>query len=136
MPVSTTTEAERVVGQFFDAMKAGDGDRVGELLAEDVTWTFPGDMPFSGKHVGKAAVFSDLLAVTGPYFEPGHLDIELHNLISDGGLVVAEYTGRNLTKTGRNYENEYVFVLEVADGLIHSIRSYFDTIYTKDLISG
>jgi ketosteroid isomerase-like protein len=136
MPVSTTTDAERVVNDFFAAMAAGDADRVGDLLADDVVWTFPGDMLFSGKHVGKEAVFSDLLAVTGPYFEPGHLSIEMHNLISDGGLVVAEYTGRNRTKTGRDYENEYVFVVEVADGQIHAVRSYFDTIYTKDLISG
>jgi ketosteroid isomerase-like protein len=136
MSVNATTDAERVVSDLFEAMRAGDGDRVGALLAEDVTWTFPGTLPWSGQHVGKEAVFSDLLAVTGPYFEPGNLGIEMHNLLSDGGLVVAEYTGRNLTKTGRQYENEYVFVVEVADGLIRHIRTYGDTLYMKDTILG
>jgi uncharacterized protein len=136
MSVNATTDAERVVSDLFEAMAAGDGDRVGALLADDVTWTFPGTFPWSGHHQGKEAVFSDLLAVTGPYFEPGHLSIDMHNLLSGGNLVVAEYTGRNLTKTGRQYENEYVFVVEVEDGAIKHIRTYGDTLYMQDTILG
>ena len=133
---TSTEESKQVAQAFFAAMAAGDGDTIGNLLSDDVSWTFPGDMPFSATHVGKEAVFADLLAQTGPYFEPGHLGIEIHNVLADGPLVVVEYTGRNLTKTGRKYENEYVFVIEVADGQIQKIRAYFDTIYTRELMFG
>jgi ketosteroid isomerase-like protein len=136
MSVHTPTEQEQVATRLFEAMEAGNGDVVGELLAEDVTWTFPGDFEFSGTHVGKASVFSDLLAVTGPYFEPGHLSIEMRNLISHGNLVVAEYIGRNRTVTGRDYENPYVFVLEVENGKIKAIRTYTDTIHTRKVMYG
>lgn len=128
--------SENVVKELFAAMQAGDGDKVGDLLSDDIKWTFPGNLPFSGTHEGKEAVFSDLLAVTGPEFEPGHLSIEMRNMLADGDLVVAEYTGKNLTKSGKNYENEYVFVVEVADGKVKEIRTYADTIYMKETIYG
>ena len=120
---------------FFDAIASGDGERLRELLSDDIVWTFPGDVTFSGVHRGKQAVFSDLFGEIDRCFEPGHLSMDLHHVISDGALVVVEYTGRNLTRAGRSYENEYVFVIEVEDGLIQRVRSYCDTSYIKDVIS-
>lgn len=136
MPADTTTDAQQVARDFLDAIAGGHGDRLGALLSDDVIWTFPGDVAFSGVHRGKQAVFSGMFAEIARCFKPGHLSMDIHNVISDGALVFVEYTGRNLTKTGRRYENQYVFVIEVEDGLIRSVRSYCDTSYLKDLLSG
>ena len=136
MPASTTTDAQRVARAFLDAIAGGDGDRLGELLSDDIIWVFPGDVAFSGVHRGKQAVFYDLFAEIARCFEPGHFSMAIHHVIADGALVAAEYTGRNLTNTGRRYENRYVFMIEVEDGLIRNVRSYCDTSYLKDLLSG
>jgi len=124
-----------VVQEFFKRMEAADGTAP-DLPAVDVAWTFPGSLFFSGTHVGRDAVTQDLLTASAPCFQPGHMRLEMHNLFASGEPVVAEYTGYNLTASGRPYENEYVFVLEVRDDLIQRIRSYCDTDYMARTLAG
>ena len=47
-----TTESQQIIDRYFKAYAAHDLDAVSEVLAEDVTWHFPGHHPLSGTKRG------------------------------------------------------------------------------------
>jgi ketosteroid isomerase-like protein len=133
---ATATDAETVGRRFIDALNAGDADALDRLFADNISWTFLGDFPFSGKHEGKTAVFNDFLAPAGGLFDRGSTPtppIELRNVVARGNLVALEYIARLKTKIGNDYENKYVLMVEVEDGKIVNVREYNDTQYLKNV---
>jgi ketosteroid isomerase-like protein len=131
---AVTSDAETIGRRFIDALNAGDGEELDRLFADDVTWTFLGDFPFSAKHEGKEAVFNNFLAPAGGLFEPpSSPPIELRNVVARGNLVALEYIARLRTKIGKDYENRYVLMVDVADGKIVNVREYNDTQYLKSV---
>ena len=57
-----------LIDKFFAAYGARDLDALGTILAEEITWTFPGHHRLSGTHVGVAAIvafFDAMGAVLG-----------------------------------------------------------------------
>jgi ketosteroid isomerase-like protein len=127
-------DAEIIGREFVDALNAGDSASLDRLFAEDVTWTFPGDFEFSGTHDGKTAVFERFLGPAGALFDPPATPpIELHNVVAQDGVVAVEYTARMRTAIGKNYENHYVLMLDVADGRIRHVREYNDTSHLRSV---
>jgi len=124
--VKPESPSQEVVANFFRSMETADGTAFAAALADDVTWTAPKELPFGGTYRGKHAVLNDMRAKVAPLFtEPAK--IELLSLIGTGRVVAAEFIGRRPTAIGRQYENHYVEVFEVEDGLIKSVRQYMDT---------
>ncbi len=64
------------------------------------------------------------------------LSQELTLVVADGEHAVAEWTSRATTRSGRRYENDYAVVFRVVDGLIVSVREYFDTAYAAQVLFG
>lgn len=54
-------ELERVVGGYWDAVRAGDGSRAMAWYSDDLIFHYYGHNPIAGDHVGKAACM-DVLA--------------------------------------------------------------------------
>jgi ketosteroid isomerase-like protein len=127
-----STPQETVVATMLDAVVAGDGETIGELIAEDAVWTFPGNFDFSGEHNGKPAIFEGLFGAAGKLFEPGCLAIDMRHLVSTDDVVVVEYTARNKMRNGADYVNDFVFVFEVSGGQIKKVREYLDTLHMRD----
>jgi len=48
-------------------------------------------------------------------------------LIAEGDLVVVEAHGRNVTRTGRTYDNTYCNVLRLEGGKVSEWTEYCDT---------
>ena len=48
-------------------------------------------------------------------------------LVAEGNVAVLETTFKAKVANGRDYENDYCFVLEVREGRIHRMREYMDT---------
>ena len=55
------------------------------------------------------------------------------NTVAEGNKVCIEAVGDMKLRDGRNYRNTYHHVVEFEDGLIVSIREYFDTAYVKEM---
>lgn len=110
----------------FEGVAEGNGQALAELLAEDVTWKIIGNTAWSGTWSGKQELFTQ-------HFGP--LSAELANapilvptrFIGDGDLVVVEAQGRNQTRAGREYNNTYCLVFEMAAGKIKTVTEYLDT---------
>jgi len=124
--------SESVARDFIAAMNTHDVEALTRLLADDVTWTFLGDFEFSGTHEGRNAVFADFMGVAGALFEPpAQPPLEIRTVVAQNGTVAVEFTARMETKIGRDYENHYVMMLEVADGQVQHVREYNDTLYLR-----
>jgi uncharacterized protein len=130
----TQSELQSIGHEFIDALNAGDAATLDRLFSDDVRWTFPGNFEFSGTHEGKSAVFEGFLAPAGALFEPPSAPpIELRNVITGDGVVALEYVARMRTAIGKDYENDYVLMLDVADGEITHVREYNDTMHLRSV---
>jgi uncharacterized protein len=130
----TESELRSIGREFIDALNAGDAERLDRLFADDVRWTFPGNFDFSGTHEGKAAVFEGFLGPAGSLFEPPATPpIELRNVITGDDVVALEYVARMRSAIGKDYENHYVLMVDVADGKINHVREYNDTLHLQSV---
>lgn len=119
--MGVTENKDIVVRMFADRMGPSD------YLAADVRWTVHGNAKFCDTYKGKDDVLSRLFGEIVPLmatFGPAVIG----NVIGEGDHVVVQTigTGRT-TKTGRPYNNDYVFVVKVANGKITELDEYCDT---------
>ncbi|UCG75946.1 MAG: nuclear transport factor 2 family protein [Gemmatimonadota bacterium] len=117
---------KQFVRKFFERADCGDVGGALELFADDVCWTSVGSTRFSGTYAGKEELVADLV---DPLFRElqGGIRHELRNFVAEGDHVVAEVSGRAITRDGRPYNNRYCFVFRLADGRIREVTEYMDT---------
>lgn len=122
----TTDTNKQLVRDAFEAMGRSDIRPLTNLMRDDFVWIIEGQSRFSRSYEGKEAVKRDLLA---PLFEafatPYRFTID--ELIAEGDRVVVRGRGEVRTKGGKDYNNSYCFVLELADGKLIELREYLDT---------
>ncbi|GAB2560248.1 nuclear transport factor 2 family protein [Nocardia heshunensis] len=53
--------------------------------------------------------------------------VDFHGFYADGDRVIVEETMSATLANGGRYRNDYCFVFELRDGLIHRVREYMDT---------
>lgn len=89
-------------------------------FAPDARWWWNGglDVPVAEF----AAILARLHAQTtdGIHIVPGLV-------MTKGDRVMVEATTVSPLKDGRTYDNRYVFLVEIRDGLIHGVREYSDS---------
>ncbi|WP_031072321.1 nuclear transport factor 2 family protein [Streptomyces sp. NRRL WC-3742] len=124
----TTRDPRTVVADYVNAVAEGDLPTILASFAEDVTWTYPGDLPMTGVWRGRDAVVNDFLGSGATLLAPGTtVEIELTNVIADGEQVVAEWTAKGTTLHGHRYDNACLGIFTVRGGVITAVREYLDT---------
>ncbi|QFU90409.1 nuclear transport factor 2 family protein [Amycolatopsis sp. YIM 10] len=109
-----------------------DADQIAAVFTEDAEWLAPPGnataVALGGPHhlVGRAAIVQ-FLAVDFPRFFVSDVTVTFHGFHADGDRVVVEETMTATLANGNHYENDYCFVFELRDGLIHRVREYMDT---------
>ena len=85
---------ERVVRALLDALERRDLAAIGETLADDVVYHFPGRGPVAGTYRGRA----DVLGLFGAFASlfDGPLEMASHDVVASEAHVVdlATYTGK------------------------------------------
>lgn len=116
-------ETQHQLGKQFHAyLTAGDWDGIRTLLADDVTWSLPGDNTISGTAEGAEAVVqrAEQIASYGLTFELLHI------------LVSAENMALSLHNTARRGDvqlDEYLStVCRLRDGKIANIETYLSDV--------
>jgi uncharacterized protein len=108
---------------------AGTGDirALVDLCADDVVFEFPFAPPGRPMRVeGKQALADYLKAVSGRMRIEGVRNLEIHETVKpDVAIIEMTMTG-TVTATGAPYEQSYVVVLTVRDGLIARYRDYWN----------
>jgi uncharacterized protein len=114
-----------LVSQAFEQVAQGNGALFWEACHDDVVWRTIGSGSWSGEFVGKQAIIDEIFRPLNRVLVeratiPGRL-------IDGGDVVVLQARGRNLTRDGQRYDNDYVFVMHFREGKIAKYEEYCDT---------
>ncbi|MDI2125820.1 nuclear transport factor 2 family protein [Yinghuangia seranimata] len=134
MTTNTATDPKSVVIRYVEAVRNGDLPVVRDSFAEDATWLYPGETPWSKVWRGRDEIVDGFLGGAGARFVPGSMVIGLTNVIADGDQVVAEWTSDALSAEGVEYHNRCLGVFVVRDGRIAEVREYADTQHTARVL--
>jgi ketosteroid isomerase-like protein len=116
-----------VVHRVIDAFYRNDIDAIVDACAEDVTFYIPGPdvIPFAGHFKGRDAVreYFDMIPET---FDT--ITAEIHDIVAQGNKVVVNGHEVGVVKsTGKRFDNHWVMVWTIHDGVITDLFEYHDT---------
>jgi len=114
-----------VVQAMFDALAAGDFERMKSYLHPDVFVTEADCLPYAGIHRGPEAYIQLVDKVVGTWDEL-QLAVIARAEVGDMVVVVSEFAGKN--KAGVPFNMPMTEVFHFTDGKISEVRPYyFDT---------
>jgi ketosteroid isomerase-like protein len=129
----TLEEMKRSVVDLFSRFSASDIPGVLALMTEDVTWRVPGKpelSPVAGVYNKERLrrLFNRMLAQLD-----GGLRMTVLGMIAEGNDVAAEVESIGDLRNGRQYRQQYHFLITFRDGKIASVREYLDTHHAFDV---
>lgn len=112
-----------------------DADRLQPLLHDEAKHTAPGS-DFGADLVGGSAIINYFKQSVFPSFH--RVSFEAVFLWEDPkkDVVVVEWRSHLWPKTGKDYSNTGVFVVEIKDRKVYWVREYFDTEKAHQHVSG
>ena len=124
---TTATDANRQrMRQVIAELDKGNGKPFVDAMADDFSWTIPGDTPWSRTYSGKHVVLSELLRPLYAQFATPYASTT-RRVMADGDMVIIEFDGRVTTRAGKAYNNQYCYVCRMEGGLMKDLMEYFDT---------
>lgn len=122
----STSENKKLMQDAFTAWTNGDGMAFFNLLAEDARWTVMGNCPISRTYTGRQQLIE---AALKPQREKlaGSPTPTVLQMIAEGDTVVIEWVGQATTKSGKPYDNNYCYVVQIENGRIIRGTAYLDT---------
>ncbi|ANS62378.1 hypothetical protein SLINC_0154 [Streptomyces lincolnensis] len=130
-----------IIESAWKAFASHDADRISAVFTEDAEWLAPPGnataVALEGPShlVGRKAIVR-FLAEDFPRFFVRDVTVTFHGLYVDGERAVVEETMTATLANGRRYANDYCFVFELREGLIHRVREYMDTARGHRMVSG
>lgn len=130
-----------IIDNAFQALASYDPDRISAVLTEDAEWLSPPGnavaVALGATHhmVGRKAIVH-FFAQDFPRLFARDVTVTFHSFHADGEGAVVESTLTATLADGKHYSNDYCFVFELRDGLIHRVREYVDTARGLRLIVG
>ncbi len=123
--MSTLSPNAQLVSHVFDEVARGNGAPFWEACHDDLVWRTIGEGSWSGEFVGKQTIVEEIFRPLNKVLaERGTIPTRV---IDGGDVVVVQARGRNLTRDGRRYDNDYAFVIHFRDGKIARYEEYCDT---------
>jgi ketosteroid isomerase-like protein len=118
----------------FEEMARGNTRALGDALADDCRWVFPGAWSWSGTWEPKKAVLDQLLRPLMAQFESYRCEATL--IVADGDRVVVQARGHASTRRGDPYEQTYCWIFRVTDGRIREVVEHCDTALVERVLDG
>jgi uncharacterized protein len=122
----TAAENKKLMEEIFEGLANRNGALLIERMSDDFRWINIGTNKWSGTFDGKAAVLRDLLAPLRAKLVERSRTVA-HRFIAEGDYVIVEARGDNVTKAGKQYNNEYCLVFRLLDRNIKEVKEYADT---------
>jgi ketosteroid isomerase-like protein len=114
----------RLALDFLDAFATYDPARFLPLMTDDPTWRV-----FHSERRGRDAM-AELAGIAAKLYPNGN-EREIQAVVSEGDRVVVQSILRAVTNKGVDYENYYVMVMELRDGLVDTVWEYLDLVYAQ-----
>jgi uncharacterized protein len=115
-----------IITQIFSETAKGNGEPYLAALAEEATFRTIGSNSWSATFRGKDAILNDLFGCLRTKLK-GRNVCTPSRIHDAGEFVIVQANGRNLTRDGKPYENDYCFVIRMRDGKMIEIEEYCDT---------
>ncbi|GAA2636967.1 nuclear transport factor 2 family protein [Actinomadura fulvescens] len=134
-------QSRTIVQDAWKAFASHDADRIAAVFTEDAEWLAPPEnatavaLGGSSHLVGKKAIVR-FLAEDFPRFFVRDVTVTFHGFYADGERVIVEETMTATLANGNHYANDYCFVFELQEGMIHRVREYMDTARGHRMVSG
>ena len=133
--MTDSNDPKGVVERFFATFSTGDVDRIMAGLSDDASWWVSGNIAgMSGTNSKQQ--FGALLRAVGPMYKHGALRITPSSMIAEGNLVAVEAESFAELTTGKTYNNQYHFLVEVAGDKVRRVKEYSDTHHMLETFSG
>jgi ketosteroid isomerase-like protein len=132
-PLMPTTN-RAVALQFFEHLYAGRLDAALALMAPQAQYRVmgrPDDFPLAG--VYSRDQVTDLLGLIGPTV-PNGANPTITTTIADGDAVAVIGHVEAVAASGRDYANNFVFVVTLREDLITQVDEYIDTQHANDVL--
>lgn len=122
----TTTAASTMLEDMLRAIERQDLPGIAALLHPDAVFACPFGPQGPTLTEGREAVVALLGGVFEHLFERAVFTLDRHYSCADPAFAIAEYHSQVRLRSGADYANRYVTVLELRDGLIVLFREYFN----------
>lgn len=134
--MATAEQNEQLVRDFFTILSTGHLENIRKTLHPDAAWIpMVKSVPGAGKHWPRDVIVDQFLAPVRGIFEDGDPKSYVDNIFCKGNMVCVETHGVGKMRNGKTYENQYCWVIEIKDGMVHTIREYMDSHYVMGLVS-
>ncbi|MGW6330938.1 nuclear transport factor 2 family protein [Nocardia rhamnosiphila] len=126
------TDNRTIVQGAWRAFASHDAERIAACFTVDAEWRAPEGnatavaLDGTAHLIGRDAITQFLAHDFGRLFV-SEVGIEFHGFYAEGDRVIVEETMSATLANGNRYINDYCFVFELRDGLIHRVREYMDT---------
>lgn len=117
---------KQVIAEAFEAMAQADPSLFVGAMADDLVWIIEGQSAWSRRFEGKTAIERELVTPLFALFATPYRNFA-DQIIAEDDTVVVRARGEVRTKTGRDYNNSYCFVIRMRDGRMVEVREYMDT---------
>lgn len=133
--MSTEAKNEQIVRTFFDTLSTGDLEKLRPLLHPEASWIpMVKDVPGAGVHSPRDTIIDEFLAPVRGIFEDGDPKVMIDNIFANGNFVCAETRGVGKLRNGKDYNNQYCWVIEIRDDLVYVLKEYMDSHYVMGLV--
>lgn len=126
VPAATTEANRQRIRQIMAELDKGNGKPFVDAMADDFSWTIPGDTPWSRTYSGKQVVLTELLRPLYAQFATPYASTT-RRVMADGDMVIIEFEGRVTTRAGKAYNNRYCYVCRMEGGQMKDLMEYLDT---------
>ena len=125
-------DTQQIVKNAWKAFASRDPERIAAASTEDAQWrTPPGNATAKAlghfEHVLDRKTIVHFMAHEFRALFVKDVQLTFTNLMSQGATAVLEHRLQATLASGRHYDNDYCFVIEVKEGRIHRMREYMDT---------
>ncbi len=123
--MSSLSANAQLVSHVFDEIAKGNGAPFWDACHDDVVWRTIGQGSWSGEFAGKQNIINEVFRpLNRVLVERATIPTRM---IDGGDVIVLQARGKNLTRDGQRYDNDYVFVIHFEGGKIVRYEEYCDT---------
>ena len=116
---------EDVAKEYFRLWNTGDFEGLTKLFADDMVWCIKGYCPQSGEY--SREMISSMLKLIPKFDTVEPFLLHVSNMVTNDQCAAVEFTSTLKFRDGREYVNDYHFLLFVEDGKIKRGHEYLCT---------
>ena len=138
--MDTIHNKQRVM-QAWKTFASRDAGHIAQTFTPDAQWLAPAHngtavaLNAPSHMIGRDAIVRFLVNDFHRLFV-ADVTVDIRSLFADGDTVILEERMQATLADGGRYDNDYCFVFELRDGLIHRVREYMDTHRGRQMVLG